>query len=174
MSGFVVPEGSLAELGNSSRAFNEAVQVGSYQGGYRGYGITFETTTNVHAADGVTAMNPQFGAGGHSQQYIPDFTTRVNAGDIVVVDQAGTRLPAQIDAAGDIHVQLGDGPDAPWVQLDGTAHAPSILTPLTDTAQGPDVWSPDDVRDAVDGAKHAVDAVKRPVGLATRAGKLVP
>lgn len=156
LSGFVVPGGSLDDVGRSSATFAEGAQVGSWKGTYRETGIGFAVTTDVPAATGTARANPQFGAGGQEQHFVPSFTERVLAGDIVAVAPDGQVLMAVLDEAGALTVLAGNGD----------------LIALQDLTPRPGIWEPEQVRSVVTGIRQVVDVVRVPVGVGTRLDRL--
>lgn len=125
---------------------------------YAGLVIELRVLHDVPAATSVAHANPQFGSGGREQHFIPNFADRVEAGDIAAFSPDGRRLPAHINDSGSVVVDGGKGDFIELVNLDRSA----------------DVWSPEKINDVVDGGRRAVDAVRRPLGIVTRAGRLVP
>ncbi len=109
-SGFAVPEGTAAAYGNDASSMWEATQVApSATYGDRTQVVTFETASDIPAATSHTSANPQYGAGGATQHYVPDFNNRVVAGEINAIDGAGNSLPASLNDRGQLVVDWPDG-----------------------------------------------------------------
>ncbi|SEO48832.1 hypothetical protein SAMN05216267_102819 [Actinacidiphila rubida] len=97
LTGFAVPEGTMARLGLDSADISHAVQVGpsDLEPGrilheYRTQGVTIHFTADTPAATGVARANPQFGGGGGTQFFVPGLPDKVGAGTVTVIDSAGS------------------------------------------------------------------------------------
>lgn len=156
LSGFVVPGGTVDDLGRSGAALNESLQVGSRGGSYRPTALGFAVADDVPAATGLARANPQFGGGEGVQHFVPNFSERVLAGDIVAVAPNGQVLMATLDDQGRLAVLAGGG---------------DLIT-LTNLTPGPGVWSPEQVTEVVAGVRQVVDVVRVPAGVATRVSRL--
>ena len=162
------PGGSMDGLARDAARISEGAQVGpsvpngtSILNPYRGDGVRMVTTTDVPAASSTARANPQYGGGGSEQHFVPDFGQRVLAGDIVAVDVRGVEVPTFVDTRGGVWIQDVDG---------GTI-------PLTGVDVRPGVWDPGtfagDRQAVLDGLRPVVDAVRIPLGVATRTDRLV-
>lgn len=60
-----------ASVGNDAQALNEGLQIAPRAGLYRPGLTAFRLTQDVQAARSVALANPQFGAGGLEQFFIP-------------------------------------------------------------------------------------------------------
>jgi hypothetical protein len=74
---FGVPAESIEKVGTDARAYYEGVQVGSRAGEdgvarYRHLMSTYEVRKPLPVAESVAEANPQFGAGGLRQYFLPD------------------------------------------------------------------------------------------------------
>ncbi len=72
-SGFFTTSSAFSRTGNDATAIFEGLQVASYQGAYRPGITAFVVTRDTAAAFAIARANPQFGAGGLPQIYIPNF-----------------------------------------------------------------------------------------------------
>jgi hypothetical protein len=97
LTGFAVPEGTMARLGLDSADISHAVQVGPSDltpgkilHEYRTEGVTIQFNADTPAATGVARANAQFGSGGGTQFFIPDLPNKVGAGTVTVVDAGGS------------------------------------------------------------------------------------
>ncbi|MEC3998618.1 hypothetical protein VSR01_36090 [Actinacidiphila sp. DG2A-62] len=137
LTGFAVPEGTMAKLGLDSAEISRGVQVSpsdinvtrGIEHNYRTHGVTIQFNADTPAATGVARANPQFGAGGQTQFFVPDMSTHVADGSISVVDSGGSGrvLPmvnskvADISGGGHIPLTNVDLPHgAPILTYDGT------------------------------------------------------
>ena len=64
---------TMDTYGNDSTAIFQSLQVGPYKGTYRPGMTAYRVKSDLPAAYGNVSANPQFGAGGADQYYIPDF-----------------------------------------------------------------------------------------------------
>lgn len=167
MKGFVFPGGTMDGLGRDAARISEAAQVGpSVPNGtsilhpYRGDGVRLLTTTDVPAATSTARANPQYGGGGATQHFVPDFGQRVLDRHIIAVDVHGVEVPTFVDGRGGVWIKEVDG---------GTI-------PLQGVDVRPGVWDPAsfarDRQAVLDGVRPVVDAVRIPLGLASRGIRL--
>lgn len=158
---FVVPEGTLASVGNQRNAYFEGVQVGpraaetgvtaeqAASHAYRPSAVTFEATSDIHIATSTATANPQYGAGGLTQHFVPDFAGHVEAGRITAVDNGGRPVLTTVDRLPDGRVSVTvHGPNA-VLTLDG------LTTPVS-----PGVFTTSQVSDFVEGTKGIIDTVQ--------------
>jgi len=73
VSGFFTTSEVAASVGDDATALNEGLQVAPRAGTYRPFLTEFRLTQDVEAARSTTLANPQFGAGGFEQCYIPNW-----------------------------------------------------------------------------------------------------
>jgi hypothetical protein len=73
VSGFFASSAAAASVGNDATALNEGLQVAPRAGLYRPGLTEFRLTQDVDAAQSTALANPQFGAGGLQQYYIPNW-----------------------------------------------------------------------------------------------------
>jgi hypothetical protein len=119
LTGFAVPEESMARLGLDSAEISRSVQVGpsDLQPGrilheYRTEGVTIRFNADTPAATGVARANPQFGGGGGTQFFVPGLADHVGSGTVTVVDAGGSGrvLPMKsnwiADTSGGGHIPL--------------------------------------------------------------------
>ncbi|MEV7415596.1 ricin-type beta-trefoil lectin domain protein [Streptomyces sp. NPDC089919] len=66
------PDG-FALAGGDATAYYQGVQVGAWKGTYRQFMREYTVTQNTQAAYGITEANPQYGAGGLPQVYLPNW-----------------------------------------------------------------------------------------------------
>lgn len=59
-------------------------------------GVRLEVVREIPAAESVTHANPQYGAGGGDQVYIPDLPGRMRGGDVIAVGPDGTKVPVTV------------------------------------------------------------------------------
>lgn len=112
-SGFTVPEGTIASVGNDAGRLADGTQVApnfDYSPPLRSEAMTFRMEADVPAATSVTSANPQHGAGGLTQHYVPEFNQLVADGQISAVDGAGNIVPAGLNENGGLVLDLPDGP----------------------------------------------------------------
>ncbi|MGH4032481.1 putative T7SS-secreted protein [Actinomycetota bacterium Odt1-20B] len=132
LTGFSMPEGTMAALGGDSAAISRGVQVGpaDLDAGrnilhhYRPEGVTLRFNEDVGAATSHATANPQFGEGGLRQYYVPDVMEHVKAGNITVIDSGGNALG--YEPWGMVHTGA-PGQSIPLHNLDLTPGSP-ILT----------------------------------------------
>jgi hypothetical protein len=123
ITGFAVPEGTMANLGNDSSRISEALQVAPSETGatiahnYRPEGLVLETHTDVPVASSTVQANTQYGAGGSAQHFIPNLPDRIAAGDITVHGVDGARLPVTVNE-GRVSVSVPGGQSIPLHNLD--------------------------------------------------------
>lgn len=162
-SGFVFPGGTMDDLGRDASRISEAAQVGpSVPDGerilnpYRDMGVRFEVVNDVPSATSTVRANPQYGEGGATQHFIPNFGEQVHSGNIIAVDAAGNQVPSFIDQGGSVFVQ----------------DVPGGTIPLTGVDVRPGIWDPGDfgaAHDSVTGALPDVrQAIRIPAGLVTK------
>jgi len=109
ITGFAVPEGTLAAAGHDASAYSQGVQVGpsaidpanNILHNYRPGALGLHVNEPVPMASANALGNPQFGAGGFPQHFIPNLVDQVGAGKISITAADGSVLPATIghDAA---------------------------------------------------------------------------
>lgn len=158
---FVVPEGTLASVGNQRNAYFEGVQVGpraaetgvtaeqAASHAYRPSAVTFEATSDIHIATSTATANPQYGAGGLTQHFVPDFASHVEAGRITAVDNAGRPVLTTVDRLPDGRVSVNVHGTNGVLTLDG------LTTPVS-----PGVFTTSQVSDFVEGTKGIIDTVQ--------------
>lgn len=73
LTGFATSDAVASEVGNDAAALNQGLQIAPRAGAYRPGLTAFRLTENVQAARSVALANPQFGAGGFEQFFIPGF-----------------------------------------------------------------------------------------------------
>jgi hypothetical protein len=142
LTGFAVPEGAMAKLGLDSAEISRSVQVGpsDLQPGrilheYRTEGVTIRFNADTPAATGVARANPQFGAGGGTQFFVPDLADHVGSGTVTVVDAGGSGrvLPMKSNWIAD----TGSGGGIPLTNYDLPPHSPILTNQQTaNTAAG--------------------------------------
>ncbi|SFF94243.1 hypothetical protein SAMN05216251_14211 [Actinacidiphila alni] len=119
LTGFAVPEGTMAKLGLDSAEISRGVQVGpsDLQPGrilheYRTEGVTIRFNADTPAATGVARANSQFGAGGQPQFFVPGLADHIAAGRVSVIDSSGNVLPmvnkVVADTSGGGHIPLSN------------------------------------------------------------------
>jgi hypothetical protein len=74
VSGFFTSEGVAESVGNDATALNEGLQIVSRTGMYRPGLTEFTLTQDVQAARSIALANPQYGAGGLEQFFIPNWS----------------------------------------------------------------------------------------------------
>jgi len=136
LSSYSMPGGTAAAHGYSASGVWEGVQVGPNAAGtpfagYRGSMVELQVTGDVSGATGVTLANPQFGAGG-TPQFFFDIKSEISAGNVAVLDHAGTpiHIPAGTpvgDVEGLIKAGLG-GPQGTIVLTGAGSPAASVMT----------------------------------------------
>lgn len=147
LSGYAVPEGTATAAGNHAPTFWEGAQVGptsAYSTAYRDGVVVLEVRGSVPAAQGTALANPQYGAGGSVQYFLPDMTGAIASGDLVVLDAAGNAVPLPSGAGpGEVsgliggHLSAGTGP----IRLTDPHAAPGISY-VEDVAAGrPNPWA---------------------------------
>jgi hypothetical protein len=80
ITGFATSDEAASAVGNDAVALNEGLQIASRSGSYRPNPAAFRITQDTQAARSTALANPQYGAGGLEQYYIPnleDVATRV-------------------------------------------------------------------------------------------------
>lgn len=82
ISGFGVLEGDLMDVGYDAQAYNEGVQARPLDGEYRPQLQCYEFTRSCDIAVGTTESNPQYGAGGFEQCFVPDVQARFDDGTL--------------------------------------------------------------------------------------------
>ena len=73
VSGFFTSADAAASVGNDATALNEGLQIAPRAGMYRPGLTEFRLTQDVGVARSTALANPQFGAGGLEQYYIPNW-----------------------------------------------------------------------------------------------------
>lgn len=135
LSGYVVPDGAMASVGNDAAAFHQGVQVGPSDAlrfdPYRGSGLRFEASTPVDAAGSTALANPQYGPGGLPQHFVPGFSSKVAAGEIHAIDAAGNTIPVRYDGSTLTFAMPGDGG---LVQLTNSTSLPPGIPTLQQVA----------------------------------------
>ncbi len=74
MTGFGTTDSVAAAVGHDAVALNEGLQVAPHGASYRPGLTAFRLIEAVDAARAITLANPQFGAGGLEQIYVPNLT----------------------------------------------------------------------------------------------------
>src|SRR5262249_27184693 len=77
VSGFFTSEAAARAVGDDANALNQGLQIAPRSGLYRPGLTEFPVTDDVDAARSINRANPQSGAGGPEQFYIPDWETRL-------------------------------------------------------------------------------------------------
>lgn len=138
LTGFVMPDGTMAALGGDSAEISRGVQVGPsdlnkfIEHNYRVEGVKLRVNTEVPAAGSNAVANPQFGGGGLPQYFIPDIGAHLDSGAIAVVDSAGNALPVSNGFA-----DLSGGGRIPLHNFDLTPGSPILTNGATQrTAEG--------------------------------------
>jgi hypothetical protein len=117
LTGFVMPEGTMASLGNDSAEISRGVQVGPsdlnkfIEHNYRVEGVKLQVNSEIPAASSNAVANAQFGGGGLPQYFIPDIGTHIDSGALSVVDAAGHALPVKngfVDLSGGGRIPLSN------------------------------------------------------------------
>ncbi|MYS22340.1 hypothetical protein GA0115240_140617 [Streptomyces sp. DvalAA-14] len=97
LTGFAVPEGTMAKLGLDSAGISRGVQVGPSDlvpgrilHEYRTEGVTIHFNADTPAATGIARANAQFGAGGLPQFFVPNLADHIASGTISVIDSGGS------------------------------------------------------------------------------------
>jgi hypothetical protein len=128
LSGYAVPEGTAASVGNDASAFWEGAQVGPLSDTkfdpYRGQVVTIEVQNPITVAQGHALANPQYGTGGTLQHFIPDINSQLASGNLAILDAGGSP----------IHIPQGTDPgDVAGIINDhfGSSGAPIHLTDPT-------------------------------------------
>jgi hypothetical protein len=102
---FAAAPESAAQAGTDARAFYEGVQAGPHLDAdgvarYRARLLTYEVNKPLPVAESVAEANPQFGAGGFRQYYLPKYLSQLveqgYIGEPVVTEMTGleARIPA--------------------------------------------------------------------------------
>jgi hypothetical protein len=130
LSGFAVPRGTMDDLGRDAARYNESIQVGpgASDGPYNPYrpeGVRLEAVREIPAAESVARANPQYGAGGGDQVYIPDLPGRMRDGDVIALGPDGSRLPVTVRHDGKITVQA---PDGSFIDMTNYGPNPNVFT----------------------------------------------
>ena len=73
VSGFFTSEAVARSVGHDATALNEGLQIAPRAGWYRPGLTSFNLTQDVVAGHALALANPQFGAGGLEQYYIPNW-----------------------------------------------------------------------------------------------------
>ncbi|MEE4544881.1 hypothetical protein V2S66_23310 [Streptomyces sp. V4-01] len=122
LTGFVMPEGTIASLGGDSDAISRGVQVGPsdlnkfIEHNYRVEGVQLQVNSDLPVAGSKAVANSQFGGGGLPQYFVPDIGAHIDSGAISVVDAAGHRLPVSngfVDLSGGGRIPLNNFDLAP-------------------------------------------------------------
>jgi hypothetical protein len=147
LSGYAVPDGSAAAAGNRSSTLWESAQVGpssAHANAYRDGVVVLEVRGSVPAAQGTALANPQYGAGGSVQYFLPDMTGAIASGDLVVLDAAGNAIAMPAGAgSGDVGSLIGDhlrGTGGP-IRLVDPHPAPGIPYMEDVAASRPSPWT---------------------------------
>lgn len=135
---YALPDGTAAAADFNASAVWEGAQVGPGPAGgpydpYRGGMITLEVAgSDVRAATGIAQANPQYGAGGSTQYFLPDIPTSLANGELRALDGAGNPIelppgtqPDQVQDA----IRQALGGDYP-ITLTG-ANSPNPTIPST-------------------------------------------
>jgi hypothetical protein len=76
-TGFFTTERTIARAGGDSTRLFEGLQVAPYQGEYRHSVYVYEAIEDSPGAFGLVGANPQYGAGGFPQVYLPNWQSKV-------------------------------------------------------------------------------------------------
>jgi hypothetical protein len=87
---YTTPRG-FERYGDDATALFQGLQVGPYRGTYRPGMTAYRVTRDVPAAFGITRANPQFGAGGAPQVYLPGYEDVLEP--LYSVPLTNTRVP---------------------------------------------------------------------------------
>jgi hypothetical protein len=156
----------MDDLGRDAARYNESIQVapGRPHGPtnsnhpYRTEGVRLEVVREIPAAESVARANPQFGAGGGDQVYIPDLPGRMRGGDVIAVGPDGTKLPVTVRHDGKITVQAPDG-----TLIDMTNYGPN---------PNPNVFTRSEFKAVAPGLRDTYDIGRIGVGIPTRAERI--
>lgn len=101
---FATPEGTAASVGHDATQVNQGVQVGGRKidpgiaHSYRPNMVTLRLlNTDMSTATSITRANPQYGAGGLRQYFIPNIADAIKFGNIGVIGADGSELPITVD-----------------------------------------------------------------------------
>lgn len=86
-TGFAVPSEVLDDVSTDARRLYEGVQVQPYGGSYRDEVTRFRVTGDADVAVSYALDNPQFGAGGLRQVYVPDMARLVDDGVLEIIER---------------------------------------------------------------------------------------
>ena len=93
---FVVPRSVLDDVGTDAVRYNEGLQIRPYHGSYRNETTVARVTRPMDVAVAYTRANPQYGAGGLRQIFIPDADTLPATAFIPVERRAMTNPAARV------------------------------------------------------------------------------
>ncbi|MFI1092151.1 WXG100 family type VII secretion target [Streptomyces sp. NPDC020917] len=122
LTGFVMPDGTVASLGGDSAEISRGVQVGPsdlnafIEHNYRVEAVNLHVNSDIPAASSRAVANPQFGGGGLPQHFIPGLDAHLSSGAVTVVDAAGHTLPVSggfVDLSGGGRIPLSNFDLAP-------------------------------------------------------------
>ncbi|HET6563469.1 MAG TPA: hypothetical protein VFG72_16490 [Marmoricola sp.] len=127
-SGFTIPDGTIASVGNDAGRLADGTQVApdfDYNPPLRSDAMRFQVNVEVPAATSTTAANPQYGQGGLTQHYIPDFNAQVADGGISAIDGSGQPVAATLNKWGGLQLDLPNGTTIHMTNPFPTAGVPS-------------------------------------------------
>ena len=94
----MVSEKTITDVGNNATKLFEGVQVKPYyvrgmdSAEYRKIMGAYKFNEDINSATGITLSNPQFGQGGLTQYFVPDFREAVHNKFIVPVKTSNIKL----------------------------------------------------------------------------------
>ena len=97
-TGYMVSEKTITDVGNNATKLFEGVQVKPYyvrgmdSAEYRKIMGAYKFNEDINSATGITLSNPQFGQGGLTQYFVPDFREAVHNKFIVPVKTSNIKL----------------------------------------------------------------------------------
>lgn len=147
ISGFTTPEGVAASLGHDATQINQGIQVGGrdivgdIKHSYRPEVVILRLNTDMAVATSVTHANPQYGAGGIRQYFIPHIVDAIKTGSINVIGADGSNLETEI-VGNAVKVEYGDGQMVQLHNLD----LPAATKVFTQDQFGAGVTSLDNIR----------------------------
>jgi len=115
LTGFAMPDGTIASLSGDSADISRGVQVGPsdlskfIEHNYRVEGVKLQINSDLQVAGAHAVANPQFGGGGLPQYFIPDIGKHLGSGAVSVIDSAGHTLPVSkgfVDLSGGGRIPL--------------------------------------------------------------------
>ena len=97
-TGYMVSEKTITDVGNNATKLFEGVQVKPYyvrgmdSAEYRKIMGAYKFNEDINLATGITLSNPQFGPGGLTQYFVPDFQEAVHNKFIVPIKKSNIQL----------------------------------------------------------------------------------